>query len=436
VVWRPAGHLRLSRHAVPTASWSRFAASTQRGLTSERTDLATRWGARYGDSPQAVRAVELFLKEATPAAASTVDGFLSARHGATLDDFLLTNLRRQHDPSGDDQDPFVTEWQAFASGATAKARTKAAERAWAQWRAFGGEDDRAQPLHAIQAGEEAASTVHRCGVVRIDGCLSAASAEGLRAFVLETRDAAVALAAEDKAAGAERLSRVLSPRDAGCEVTTRWDVRLPWTEKVRDAVHEMMGDRDDVASLGRALSTLSGGDSAMLFECAAVISAEGCAPQIVHADTVPTDAGAVLHTAFVALQDISEHQGPTRFLPYTHTCPRSHEELERDAKDFCEGAHSVAALLRSGGCTLYDSRTLHCGGPHRARPHALPRASPYEGPPTSRAPVERVLFYVSFKHALATDAELTNSDVHGAGSILPSVAALRMSLGSLRNPAV
>jgi hypothetical protein len=48
--------------------------------------------------------------------------------------------------------------------------------------------------------------------------------------------------------------------------------------------------------------------------------------------------------------------------------------------------------------------------------------------------VERVLFYVSFKHALATDAELTNSDIHGAGSILPSVAALRMSLGSLRNP--
>ena len=48
-------------------------------------------------------------------------------------------------------------------------------------------------------------------------------------------------------------------------------------------------------------------------------------------------------------------------------------------------------------------------------------------------PVERVLFYVSFKHALATDAELTNRDVHGAGSILPSVAALRTRLGALRS---
>jgi hypothetical protein len=43
-----------------------------------------------------------------------------------------------------------------------------------------------------------------------------------------------------------------------------------------------------------------------------------------------------------------------------------------------------------------------------------------------------VLFYVSFKHALTTEAELSNRDVHGAGSILPSVAAHKMSLGVLR----
>ena len=393
------------------------------------------WGACYGDSPQAVRALELFLKAATPAAVRVVDDFLLARHGGTLDDFLLTNLRRQ-EQSGEDPGPFVREWQTFARGATAKARTKAAERAWEQWRAFGGgEDDRAQPLHALLAGEDAASNVHRFGVVRIDNCLSVALAEDLRAFVLATRDASVALAADDKKAGAECLSRVLSPCDVHSEVETRWDVRLPWTSVVREAVHEIMGAHDDPASLGHALSILSGGDGAMLFECAAVISTEGCAPQIVHADTVPSEAGAVLHTAFVALQDISEHQGPTRFLPYTHTCTRSHGELERDA-NFCEGAHSVVALLRSGDCSLYDSRTLHCGGAHQAPLHALPTTSPHEQPATDRAPVERVLFYVSFKHALATDAELTNNDVHGAGSILPSVAALRMSLGLLRNRVV
>ena len=420
--------------AAPTTPRSRLGTTktTDRKTTADRE---TKWGASYGDSPQAVRAVELFLKQAPPAAAIFVDDFLSARRG-TLDEFLLTNLRRSDAP-GEEEGVFVRAWQAFARGATKRARSNAAERAWTQWRAFGGEDDRALPLHAMPAGEDGhASCVERTGVVRIDGCLSAASAEGLRDFVLATRDEGVALAAKDKEKGAERLSRVLSARDVDSEAESRWDVRLPWSTVVRDAVHEMMGARDDPASLGHALSVLSGGDSALLFECAAVVSTEGCAPQIVHADTVPSEAGAVLHTAFVALQDISAHQGPTRFLPHTHTCSRLHgelEQLEREHErgtpesDLLEGAPSVVALLRSGDCTLYDSRTLHCGGPHVAPPDRT--SLPEE-------PVERVLFYVSFKHALATEAELANTDVHGAGSILPAVAAMRICLGSVRRRGV
>ena len=391
-----------------------------------------------------MRALELFLKVATPTAASIVDDFLSARQGGTLDDFLLTNLRRPVKP-GEDPGAFVSEWQDFASGARAKARNKDAERAWAQWRAFGGDNDRARPLHALPAGEDAAESVIRDGVVRIDGCLSAASAQGLRAFVLATRDASVALAAEDKEAGAESLSRVLCPRDVGSELETRWDVRLPWSAEVRAAVHEMMGERDSISSLGHALSVLSGGDSAELFECAAIVSTVGCAPQIVHADTVPTDAGAVLHTVFVALQDISEHQGPTRFLPRTHTFPVG--SGTSPSSTFCESADSVIALLRAGDCTLYDSRTLHSGGPHRLAPAQQPTSThdspPDDSPPhepqqaaVSTKPVERVLFYISFKHALASDAVLTNADAHGAGSILPSLARQRMPLGSLRSHGV
>ena len=133
-------------------------------------------------------------------------------------------------------------------------------------------------------------------------------------------------------------------------------------------------------------------------------------------------AGAQLFTVFVALQEIADHQGPTRFLPYTHTCTISHRELERDSPDaaFCQRAPSVSALLGVGDVALYDSRTLHCGGPHRA-PANLAEIG-----------VERVLFYVSFKHALTTEADLSNRDVHGAGSILPSVAAHKMCLGALR----
>jgi len=379
------------------------------------------WGDRYGDSPQAARALELFLKVATPEAEKVVDSFLSAREGRTLDVFLLASLRQTVQP-GEDPGPFVAEWQAFASGATSKNRSEVAAKAWDQWRAFG---ERATPLLALPAGDDAASRVRQLGVVRMDGCLSAESATALRAYVLARRDASAARSAADKEASANELSRVLSPRNVGSSVVTRWDVRLPWSEIVRDCVHELMADRDGPASLGHALSVLSGGDGAELFECAAIISTEGAAPQIVHADTIQTDAGAQLHTVFVALQGISEHQGPTRFLPYTHTCSRSHGELERDSPDapLCERVDSVSALLSCGDVTLYDSRTLHCGGPHRAPPPEMGR----EG-----AAVERVLFYVSFKHALTTEAELSNDDVHGAGSILPEVAARKLSLGVLR----
>ena len=66
----------------PRASWSRLAATrTTRLGGDEKVDRATRCGARFGDSPGVVRALELFLKVATPTAASIVDDFLSARQG-------------------------------------------------------------------------------------------------------------------------------------------------------------------------------------------------------------------------------------------------------------------------------------------------------------------------------------------------------------------
>lgn len=143
-----------------------------------------------------------------------------------------------------------------------------------------------------------------------------------------------------------------------------------------------------------------------------------------HSDTVISEA-PMLHTAFVALQDVLPHHGPTRFLKATHTgafAAASHGDLARDDTSFCEAAPSVSAILNSGDCTLYDSRILHCGGPH------------LEAPLLTTA-TERVLFTISFRHTSVTEAQLSNKDVHGAGSILPSVAALQMYLGKLRTPA-
>ena len=409
----------MTKKATPVLALTRGHAAALTTLRGGQAD--------FGDSPQAVRAVELFLKVATPAATETIDNFLAHRRTFTaaaqsLDEFLLANLRRPVKP-GEDPGPFVTEWQAFASGATAKNRSDVAKQAWNQWRAFGGESDRALPMLAGDAETddfvgvgEAAGRVTKVGVARIDGCLSATTASDLRSYILAHRDASVAAAAADSEKGAQHLSRVLSPRDAGSEAVTRWDVRLPWDAIIRDAVTEMMGDGP--RSLGHALSALSGGDEAELFECAAIISAVGAAPQIVHSDTVfeagRSHLGPLLHTAFVALQDVTLLQGPTRFLLSTHTCTESHAQLgSGDGTAFCAGAASSSALLGSGDCTLYDSRLLHCGGPHRGGP-------------------ERVLFYVSIRHVSAMEKELSNDDVHGAGSILPTVAARQMRLAELR----
>ena len=367
-------------------------------------------------SPQALSALNLFLDVASPAAALVVDDFLASSSSRTVDEFLLEELHRPERP-GEERCVFGVEWRAFASGAISKDRANVARRAWKQWQAFGGEDDRATPLMAILPDEDAASGVSTNGVVRLNGCLSLRRAAALRAYVLEQRDASVGRVAADPELATTLFSRVLSPSDAGSEEVTRWDVRLPWDAIVRDSVAEMMA-----GELGTAFSTLSGGDDAALFECAAIVSAEGAAPQIVHSDVTLSTGTPMLHTAFVALQDVLPHHGPTRFLQRTHTGTgaASHKALAHNDTAFCEGATSVSATLDSGDCAVYDSQTLHCGGPHRPAP-----------PPT--AATERVLFTISFRHASVTDVELSNGDIHGAGSILPLTAARQMRLGQLRS---
>ena len=82
-----------------------------------------------GDSPEALRALELFRKVASPAAVQVIEDFMAGRtteaHPAdaprTLDEFLLAELHRPAKRGEGDRlvptGPFVTEWQAFARGA-------------------------------------------------------------------------------------------------------------------------------------------------------------------------------------------------------------------------------------------------------------------------------------------------------------------------------
>ena len=126
-----------------------------------------------------------------------------------------------------------------------------------------------------------------------------------------------------------------------------------------------------------------------------------------------------MFTTFVALQDVAPHHGPTRFLPRTHAAflgTGAHRDFSGDEPRFYERVKSVSAILGEGDCTLYDSRLLHSGGPHLPPP-----------PTSTAAPTERVLFYVSFKHASVPQSALRTDN-----SILPAVAALGMTLGDLR----
>ena len=124
-------------------------------------------------------------------------------------------------------------------------------------------------------------------------------------------------------------------------------------------------------ALGAAVAALVG-DDAQLWELAAIFSAPGAAPQVVHADAVWTPRPLLL-TAFVALQPVTRAMGPTRFLPRTHVDPAPAAAL-RDGGDVSDvplppGARappSRVALLHAGDAALYDGRLLHCGGANRS----------------------------------------------------------------------
>jgi ectoine hydroxylase-related dioxygenase (phytanoyl-CoA dioxygenase family) len=395
--------------------------------------------------------LEEFLRVASPPATLMATAFLNKRKSATsdaareiIDEFLLEELRRlaalpAAPADGTPVNQFLAEWRTFTYGAEWQAFLRQHSHrdvalAWNQWRAFGAEHDRALPLLASDRDswrqqyapdeDRIAAAMEDAGVVRLDAVLSQATAFELRKYILAERDRADVDTSTTSRQG-DSLSRVLSPSNSGSgrgsngeATTTRWDVRLPWDAPVERAVHEMLA-----GPLGEALHALSGGDEAPLFECAAIISAEGAAPQVLHSDTVLTD-GRQLFTAFVAMQDIAPHMGPTRFLPATHQgadCASSHNKNARGEMELCEKAVSVSALdMHAGDCTLYDSRLLHCGGAHRAAPPATPSS-------------ERVLFYVSFQHTAASkrpDMRLIEDE---DTSILPTVAALDMRLGTLRS---
>jgi len=280
--------------------------------------------------------------------------------------------------------------------------------------------------------------------------LTPQTARDLRAFVLRARDDGVSNIALGAAAQSDIFSRVRGAFDASSDgaPVTRWDVRLSLpsyacigspaahdrdTESsaggsalspppvattaadaspVQAALDELTAaDASPVqaaldellhGAVGDAFNRLLGAD-ALLWELAAIVSAPGSPPQILHGDTVWTD-DATTFTAFAALQDVERSCGPTRFVLGTHKMEDAHELYVEEPELFCENVDANVATLKIGEVSLYDSRVLHCGGAHVGA----------VGDP------ERVLFVLSFTKAGAQEGQ--NVDAYGAGSILPDVA--------------
>ena len=218
--------------------------------------------------------------------------------------------------------------------------------------------------------------------------------------------------------------------------------RVPRSEALRKEALDQAGG-----------STAFRGLDAELWELAAVVSAPGAAPQVVHSDTVVESGRArgsvpsppCLYTCFVALQDVTSDLGPTRFFPGTHL-PQSgaHAALEEQPFELLKSTPAFDAEVPCGTCTLYDGRLLHAGGANSAVPtppssqdrRKAPDADYYSmssmrsnaktaneeasvaGEGTSNDGY-RVLFYATFKVA---DADASLAANEAAHSIRPDLA--------------
>lgn len=236
----------------------------------------------------------------------------------------------------------------------------------------------------------AVRTLSQEGVVRLNGIISASTAATLREEILHRRaDAFEAISSGGEDDWRNYFADVLLKRN-------RCDLLLPLkgNRGLQAALHEILMASPKLSSI---LQTAIGPDGT-LYELSALISEPGSPRQPVHPDN-PHQEHSPLYTVFIALQDITNPMGPTIFLPKTNTAAAHaayNDAPQRDA--FLASRPSVAALLNAGDASLFDSRTMHCGG-----------ANDELGGET------RVLLYMSFRNPRATEP------IGNVGSILPDL---------------
>jgi hypothetical protein len=243
------------------------------------------------------------------------------------------------------------------------------------------------------------SALQQDGVVRLNNVLSASTAATLRKDVLEHRDKAYA-AIDGGDDWRKHFADVLLK-------SSRCDLLLPLKglRGVQNALKELLFDDKNDPGVGKLGSVLHSaiGDDATLYELSVLISEPGSQRQPVHPDN-PYQENAPLITCFVALQDISSQMGPTTFLPNTHTAA-AHAEFDNVATrdTMLETLPNTNALLQAGDASLFDSRTMHCGGANDS----------VEGG-------TRALLYVSFRNPRAT------LPIGNVASIMPDIKPITL----------
>jgi len=253
----------------------------------------------------------------------------------------------------------------------------------------------------------AARTLGQDGVVKLDGIISSNTASKLRNEILERRNAALASIDDSHGDGDDwrkYFADVLLKGRQG----QRCDLLLPLAHNpmLQTALHELLVSSN---LLYNTLVNALGGDDITLYELSSLISEPGSPRQPVHPDN-PHQEFPPLLTVFVALQDITPAMGPTNFIPRSHTAKahavfNDNDITRRDG--LLRNSHSVVALLQSGDASLFDSRTLHCGGANDIEEGAT-----------------RVLVYMSFRNPRATEP------IGNVGSLMPGIE--QMTLSELR----
>mmetsp|Transcript_106856 Transcript_106856/g.300426 ORF Transcript_106856/g.300426 Transcript_106856/m.300426 type:complete len:300 (-) Transcript_106856:13-912(-) len=265
------------------------------------------------------------------------------------------------------------------------------------------------------APNDTAATVRRLGAAGLPRVLSCATAQALRDFIQAELLRCRAAVVENPVRRDDWFTPgIYQLRAEARAPQTRWELRLPLAPVVREGIREALFESD--SPLGKALPSLVGGDRAELWELTAMISTPGAAPQQVHCDEFYTKEPH-LFSVLVALQDVTYEMGPTRFLLGTNHGD-AHERFQESPAAFIRDASCAVALLAVGDASVYDGRTLHCGGANRSNS-------------------ERVLFNVTFCHADSPHgldrALLSRAGDEDTRSLRSELRPLRLRLGHLRS---